>query len=145
MADKPFTMPAHPFVIPRIVRLPICDGHWIDVKQELSIGEVWDMYAQMRAPIDDAGPRRVRPGEIDPARIGRARFQAWILAWSLVDPDGTPIDITDGNIGQLKPAVYQRIADVLDAHEDAVTQTQDAEKNDPAGAIVSGPILSSAG
>jgi predicted glycosyl hydrolase (DUF1957 family) len=91
------------------------------------------MYATMRRGSSV-------PGEIDPTRIGLARVLAYLLAWSFVGPDGQPADITETNIALLNVDMFRRLADALDAHERHVERLQDAEKNDPSGAVASAAI-----
>jgi len=122
------------FVVPDVTRLALPGGHWIDVKVELSYGEVQAMYAAMR--------RQVAPGEgltLDPMLIGHARMGAYIVAWSVVDPKGRPVAVSAAAFDNLKPRFAKAIRDALEVHEAAVEAAQEAEKNDPDGASVSSP------
>ena len=89
-----------PFVDPAVVRLPLTHHQWIDVKRELTYGETEDMYARMRRQF---GPNE--PPTLDPTRIGRARMSAFIVAWSFVDPSGTPVPVSEAAFADLKPAI----------------------------------------
>jgi hypothetical protein len=124
-----------PFVDPAVVRLPLTHHQWIDVKRELTYGETEDMYARMRRQF---GPNE--PPTLDPTRIGRARMSAFIVAWSFVDPSGTPVPVSEAAFADLKPAIARDIRDALEQHEEDVQRRQDVEKNDPDGASVSSPI-----
>ena len=124
-----------PFVEPEVVRLTLTHGQWLDVKRELTYGELQEMYARMQTQYG--------PGEapkLDPTKIGRARMVAYIVAWSFTDPQGRPVPMTPSALENLKGPVAGEIRDALEAHEDQVARAVDAEKNDPDGANVSSPI-----
>jgi hypothetical protein len=122
-------------VVPDITRLTLPGGHWIDVKVELTYGEERKMYGQMRTQL--------APGEmpvLDPTLIGLARMGAYIVGWSVADANGRPVPVSVSAFDDLKPRMAKAIRDALEAHEEAVTAAQEAEKNDPDGASVSSPI-----
>lgn len=127
------------FVVPAVTRLQLKGGHWIDVKEELTYGEYEDMLGSMRRQF---GPNE--EPKVDPTRIGRCRMTAYILGWSLVDKDGKPIPLSHAAYSNLRMPMARAIRDALDLHELAIDEAQDAEKNDPDGAIVSSPTSPSA-
>jgi hypothetical protein len=123
------------FVDPAVVRLPLeGGGDWIDVKRELTYGETEDMYARMRKQF---GPNEVP--QLDTTRIGRARMEAYIVAWSFVDRSGKPVAVSPTALTDLRPHVARLIRDALEQHEEDVLQNREAEKNAPDGASVSSP------
>jgi hypothetical protein len=105
------------FVQPKIVRLPLSDGQWVDVKRELSYGEQTDMFASMRKQFG-AGTVPV----IDTTQIGRARMGAYLLAWSLVDAEGTPVPVSPAAINNLDVETAREITDALEAHEEMIAE-----------------------
>jgi hypothetical protein len=105
------------FVQPKIVRLPLADEQWIDVKRELSYGEQQQMFAATR--------RQFAPGQeplLDATQIGRALMAAYIVSWSFVDAEGTPVPFSPAAISNLDVDAAKEIRDALDAHEEAVAQ-----------------------
>lgn len=105
------------FVQPKIVRLPLTDGQWIDVKRELSYGEQTDMFASMRKQFG-AGTVPV----LDATQIGRARMGAYLLAWSLVDAEGTPVPVSPAAINNLDVETAREITDALETHDEAIIE-----------------------
>ena len=105
------------FVQPKIVRLPLTEGEWVDVKRELSYGEQTDMYAAMRKQFG-AGTVPV----LDLTLIGRARMGAYLLAWSLVDAEGTPVPVSPAAINNLDADTAREIAAALEAHDEALAE-----------------------
>jgi hypothetical protein len=123
------------FVEPQLVRIPLTEGDWLDVKKELTIGEQTEMFASMRTQF--------RAGEIpalDPTKIGRARALAYIVGWSFTDGNGQPIPVSGSAYNNLTTATGAEIRDALEAHEEHVLEEREAEKNGQAGAIASTPI-----
>jgi hypothetical protein len=123
-----------PFVVPRVKRIELEHGQWMDVKRELTYGETEEMYARMR--------KQFGPGEmplLDPTRIGRSRMEAYIVAWSFTDPNGEPVPVSESAFADLSPTVARAMREALEVHEEDVQREQAAEKNDRDGASVSSP------
>jgi len=114
------------FVEPALVKIPLPNHQWIEVKRELTYGEEEDMYANMRRQF---GPNEVPV--LDTTRIGRCRMEAFIVAWSFVDPGGRPVPVTRDAITQLRPSVARAIREALDKHQQAIEDAREEEKKDP--------------
>jgi hypothetical protein len=123
-----------PFVVPDVVRIPLGHGQWIDVKRELTYGETEEMYARMRKQF---GQNEMPL--LDPTRIGRARMEAFLVAWSFTDANGKPVPVTESAFADLRPSVAREIREALESHEEDIQRVQDVEKNDRDGANVSSP------
>lgn len=111
------------FVQPDLVRVPLTDGDWIDVKKELTTGEQREMFGEMR--------RQFAPGEepvVDGVQIGRARSAAYIIAWSFVDADGTPVPYSRAAYDALDTATSKEINQAINAHEDRVATERQEKK-----------------
>jgi hypothetical protein len=125
------------FVQPIVVRLPLTEGDWVDVKRDLTFGEQQQMFSAMR--------RRYAPGELpmlDPASVTSARVLAYVVSWSLVDSHGTPVALSPGALNSLFPDAVNEIRDALDAHVDArERELADEKKTTRSGATTSGPAL----
>jgi len=126
------------FVQPGIVRLPLSDDEWIDVKRELNAGEQRRVFAGM--------VRDMRAGErttLDPELVGKTRLVEYIVAWSFVDFDGRPEPVGESAIDALDMDTYREIDDALDAHEQTISDARDARKKKPGGATTSPAISAS--
>lgn len=123
-----------PFVTPAIVRLKLKGDRWIDVRRELTFDEHQEMFARMRKQYGIG-----EPPVLDVTRIGRARMEAYIVAWSFTDPQGRPVMLTPAALGNLKTDMANEIRDALEMHEETVKAENEAEKNAPDGLIGSSP------
>ena len=102
------------FVQPKIARLPLSDGDWIEVKQSLNVGEWFDMFASV-------GETKMRRDLV------RAQIVAYLVEWSLRDPDGQPVPFSAAALGHLDIETYREIDDAIAAHING----QEASKSDP--------------
>jgi hypothetical protein len=133
-------------VTPEIVRLPVSDGDFLDVRKELNAGEY--------VALLDALYERQR----------FAKILAYVVGWSFVGLDGSPLPWDpDGPaqarrdvVGALDTATLRELVATLDRHE--ATQDADREKKrtPPPGApalkttttsldVPAGPSTTSAG
>lgn len=119
------------FVQPQITRLALSDGEWIEVKNELSVGEWFDMFTSM-------GEAKMRRD------LMRAQILAYVVNWSLRDATGQPEKFSADSLGHLDLGTYHEIDEALSAHINAQTARRDERKNDPDGESTSAPISSSA-
>lgn len=95
---------------PAIVRLSVgSNGDWLVVRQRLTLGEQRAAYRRMYTYDKDTDSYR---RDRDPLAFPIAMASAYILDWSLTDPDGQPIVIRDGPVG---PPDLDRIATALQA------------------------------
>ena len=112
------------FVTPSIVRLPLSDGDWVDVRRELNTGEQRALFGKIA--------RDMVPGEtmkLDPEQVGYAKVMAYLLAWSLVDDAGQPVVMTPAAVNNLQPDSFREIREAIDAHEECVEKERVTEKN----------------
>jgi hypothetical protein len=119
-------MPKYRFVEPDIVRLPLSDGDWIEVKRELTAGEQRKLFGGMVRDYDKESGRPL----LDPERVGRTRLSAYLLDWSFVDRQGKPVALNESAIDNLDVDTYAEINKALDVHEEAVER---ARKNPQPG------------
>ena len=120
------------FVQPKIVRLPLSDGDWIDVKVELTAGEERASYARMTKTLE-AG----KPAQLDPAQVELATILAYLVGWSLVDAQGAPAPIDADTILGLDADTFTEIYKAIAAHEAARVEEK---KRILTGASASAPI-----
>lgn len=118
------------FVQPDLVRLPLSDGQFLDVKRELTFGEYRRIQTDMMA-----GPMvQGEPIKVDPKKVGITRLLAYVVGWSLVDADGRPVPISEGAIEQLQIDRAREITDAITAHEDAQDRARLERLANPTGA-----------
>lgn len=120
-----------PFVAPESARLDIGDGHWVDVKRELSYGDMQKVASRSRADLTLSDLNLVA---------------AYLLDWSLLDERGQPVPVdTDAAKGAALQALslpaFRAIADAIDTHVQAVVAAKKPQA--PSGAKKSGKRLSS--
>lgn len=121
-------------VQPETARLPLSDGDWIQVIQELNAGEYFDFITAMagREPF--------------------AKILAYVVAWSLVGLDGTPIpygrdlpaEERRANIRSLDKGTALEIVATIDRHEAAHAAVLDAKKKTATPSPASNPLSGSA-
>jgi hypothetical protein len=132
-------------VKPKIVRLPLSDGRYIDVKRRLNAGEQQDMFAAM-APFLTAGEKP----QLKTQAVMTAKILAYLLGWSLTD-DGAPIPMSPdlpeltrlSTIRSLDPEDFREIREAIDVHETVVEAEVAQAKNGQAGVSASSKTLSS--
>jgi len=114
-------MPRCRVVVPETVRLPLSDGDFLDVWKELNAGQYLDFIVAMtdRRPF--------------------AKVQAYVLAWSFVGVDGTPVPWdpdTDaatrlGTLRSLDKGTMREMIAALDRHEAAEEAALAEKKRTP--------------
>ncbi len=125
---------ASDFVVPRVDRLTLSGGRWVDVKHRLNAGESRRVYGRMVKEME-AG---VRP-KLNPEMVGLTRMAEYLVAWSLTDGrDRVPI--SEAAINSLDPDLFNEIAAAIDAHEERVDAERAAEKNGRDGVSTSSAI-----
>ena len=105
-------MPRCRFVQGDIVRLPLSEGDYVDVKKELTAGEMRRVFAKQLKPSALGEPTL-----LDPEQVGRAELSEYVLAWSFVDAQGKPVPVSDAAIDMLDVDSYRELQTALDAHK----------------------------
>jgi hypothetical protein len=111
------------FVNPEVVRLPLRDAQWLDVKRELTIKEQREIFAHM---IRDGQYEYGTAPQIDPEQVGRARVLGYVVDWSAEVP------FSADALDRVSVDTFAEILAAVDAHI-AVVEVPD-EKKAPAGA-----------
>lgn len=106
---------ASPFVQPKTARLDLGDGHWIDIKQELSYGDTQEFVSRSRVDVTTASLHMVA---------------AFLVDWSLVNAEGQPVPVEQeaqkiAALRALSGEAFAAIEKAIDAH---VKETQAAKK-----------------
>lgn len=118
-------------VAPDVVRLPLSDGDFLDVKKTLNAGEyrklIYDQFKD--AP---AGEKIT----VDLRKIDLTKLLAYIVGWSLVGFDGQPLpyrpdepdDIRAATIDSLDQDTYRELLTAVTAHEAREEAAREAQK-----------------
>jgi hypothetical protein len=123
-------------VAPEEVRLPLSDGDYVDVKKVLNAGEYRKLlYDQFK----DGEGATVR---IDHAKVGIAKLLAYILGWSFVGFNETPLpyapdqpeEIRRATLDNLDQDTYRELLAAINAHETEQERLLEAKKKDRATA-----------
>jgi hypothetical protein len=121
------------FVSPDVVRLPLTEGDWIDVKKRLNTGEQRRVFAKMA--------RDMVPGEkvkLDPEQVGIAKVLEYLIGWSLTD-GVKPVPLSAAAVGNLEVETFNEIREAIEAHEEKQDAIREQEKNEKAGGPASKP------
>ena len=119
-----------PFVQPDVVRLPLSNGHFIDVKRELNAGEHRRVWANM---VRDG----VRPGEptvLDPERVGLAQIMEYLVGWSFCDSHGAPVPISEAAVKNLQLPIFREVMTAIGVHENEQEQRYELDRKNQTGA-----------
>jgi len=128
------------FVTPEVVRLPLSDHQWIDVKKRLTVGEERAAFQQIVGEVNTQGWRRPNM-----EMMGIAEMAAYIVNWSLVDQGGKPVPVSVGAIQSMDGAGFREIETALEGHIKAMEAEETVRKNEAAGENGSAPISPSVG
>lgn len=126
---------AFTFVIPSTVRIELSDGDWIEVKRELTAGELKAMrsssftYMQGTASDNADVANDVKLG-VDWRKLGLAKVLAYVVDWNAKDAQGRPVPFSREAVESLSLTDFERLENAIAAHEKA----QAEEKNAKAGA-----------
>lgn len=132
-------MPRCPIVRPEVVRVPLTDGDFLDLKKQLNTGEYRSMLTAQFKDVQ-AGSRAV----INLEQMGLSKVLAYVVGWSFVDLEGKPLPFSVDTLNACEPDVFTDILAAVEAHEAAIDQARSAEKKEKGGASASSAISPSA-
>ena len=112
------------FINPVVVRLPLSQGDWIEIKERLTVGE------QKR--VDVSGLKRMHPTpgqasspiDTDFAEFSFARTTAYLVDWSFTGSDDKAVPVSRASIEALTTETYREIEDAITAHVEALTEAK---------------------
>ena len=109
------------FVVPDMVRLPLSDGDWIDVKKELNAGEQRRVFTNLVKTMQ-AGEKP----ELNPEQVGKTKILEYVVAWSF----GTGAQAFSASaLDAIDPDSYAEIVAAVDAHDEAADKARAERKN----------------
>lgn len=120
------------FIEPGTVRLDLGDGDWIEVKRELSAGELKAMrtssFTYMQGQSGASADDEVKIG-VDWRRLAVARILSYVIDWNAKDAQGRPVPFSRAAVEQLSVTDFERLEATLNTHAVAI----EALKNSKAG------------
>ncbi len=104
------------FVVQRKKRIDISDGDWIDVKEELNIGDQLDVEGAgmelSQRPGDNAATYKfAKPGDSAVMRVA-----IWLADWSLCDALGDKVILSREAVRRLDEKTFDEIRKAIDEH-----------------------------
>ena len=127
-------MPRCAVVAPDVVRLPLAEGDWIDVKKQLNAGERARLSGAGLEAVRATGPNmKSRAIELNYERLELARIEAYVVKWSFVGLDNEPLKVTPEAIAALDPAIAKEIDAALDKHVEAAAAEKNGKAPDAGG------------
>ena len=119
------------FVRPESIRVPLQSGDWLQLKKRLTAGETRRLIAASIPP----GKTLLTMTDTEPLKAGVALVVAYLVDWSLVDPDGEPVEIRgepaallEQRLDDLTSEAFNEILGAVAAHDKAMSDERDAEK-----------------
>src|SRR5262245_15946049 len=126
-------------VQPQIVRLPLADGQWVDVKARLNHGEHTALYQRLYVETPDGDLRR------DPMAWADSLIAAYLIDWSALD-----LPIRGASVADVLSALkvidhddFVEIKDAVEAHVNAIAAERAEKKRARIGGGASLPISAS--
>jgi hypothetical protein len=112
------------FVKPEVVRIPLTDGDWVDVKKRLTVGEARRATQSFVGHFNADGSRTPNM-----ELLGMGMVLAYVVDWSFVDAQDKRVSVSLDAIKNLDQATYSEIDEAISAHVEAVErEDSDREK-----------------
>jgi len=112
------------FVQPEVVRLPLSDNDFIDIKKELTAGEQRLIFTSLVKQMS-FGEKAI----LEPRMVGMTKILAYLVAWSFLDSEGRPVPVSESAVNNLDLDSYSEIEQAIDAHDATVEAARAERKN----------------
>ncbi|HEY6360537.1 MAG TPA: hypothetical protein VIX63_05505 [Vicinamibacterales bacterium] len=112
-----------------IVRLPLSEGDFLDVRRVLTWGEQQDALASIVRSLPAGGGE----SSLHVARVQIGKALSYIVGWSFVDSEGRPQPVTEDTLRALDEPTGEEIIAALDAHRAAMHEERAQKKRIPTG------------
>jgi hypothetical protein len=129
------------FVRPETIRVSLASGDWLQLKKRLTAGDTRRLVA---ASIPAGRTLTDATTTSDPLRAGVALVLAYLVDWSLVDPNGEHVairgeasDTIAARLDDLLPEAFNEILGAVADHDKQMALEREAEKKTPIPALVS--------
>jgi hypothetical protein len=120
-------------VLPRVVRLPLSNGDWVDVKAQLNHGEHQAVLERCYVLTPDGDVQR------QPFKIVQATVVAYLVDWSATDLPirGAAPALVEQALNSISQERFTEIRQAIDAHAEAIERERDEKKSIPTGSVAS--------
>lgn len=120
---------------PQTTRKALAEGDWVEFKNRLTVGEKKRLegagVAAVRDPQAAQATRAKQSFELDFERLGLARFEIYITAWSFLGLDEKALPVTPDSIAALDPAIADEIEKALDLHIEEQEKAKNGSAPEP--------------
>lgn len=103
------------FVSAGVTRLPLSDGDWVEVKNEISWQEQRRITASAWSPRMDVNTQ-TWDAEMNWTEVEFERMATYIVDWSFRDADDKPVAVSRSALNNLRQDTVDEIKAALDAH-----------------------------
>lgn len=128
------------FVKPDVVRIPVSEGDWIEIKRELTYGEQQRLAGMALVNVQPGAGGEGALG-IDVERHALGKLQLWLTDWSFRDEHDKPVRLTRDAIAALNQETAEELLTAIDRHAEELER----EKKAKTGAGASAATSASAG
>lgn len=97
-------------------RIELGDGAWIDVREELSVGQEREMYKKSVKGQTTLESGEVRT-DLDIKELSFAKVQAYLADWNATNDEGKSVEVCEDAIRGMDYAAYALIENAVIAHE----------------------------
>lgn len=116
------------FVNPDVVRIPLSDDDWIEIKKELSVGDA--KRIQNAALTFVAGERdEDRKIGIDMHRATIEQVFTWLVDWSFRDSKDKPVRVSRQAIEALDQETFEEVESAITAYAEEREREKNARKS----------------
>lgn len=127
-------MPRCPIVIPEVVRVPLAEGDFVDLKKSLTAGEYREMLGNQFIQNQQGNMT------VDFKNFGFVRILAYVVGWSFVGLDGGPLAVSADTVNSMDQATFSELLAAVETHHDAAEAAMTARKNAQGTPIASATI-----
>lgn len=110
------------------------DADFIDVKKQLSAGEVRNIYAGM---VEEQ--KFGSSASVNPKRVGLTKIMEYLVGWSFVDRDGGRLPVSESALLSFDPDTFHEINEAIDFHQQEMERAATDRKKTTAGDPMSSP------
>jgi hypothetical protein len=111
------------FVVPQVVRLPLSDGDWIEVKRKLTVGEARLATSSFVGSYRGDGSRTPNL-----ETLGMGMALAYLVDWSFVGVTDKRVPVSLDALKELDLDTYAEIDKAIEAHIASVEEADAARE-----------------
>jgi hypothetical protein len=128
------------FVAPVTETIQLKDGHWIEIKKDLTAGEERALRSSGFRRVSQRKEDETNEVDVDWTAMAFARVEAYLVDWSARDDKGKSVAVSKAAIRALDEDSFNEIDEAIKAYVEA----RDAAKKAAAKPTTSGSSIASA-